>query len=144
MTVIDVTAWHATRYLPKVDDTVIGIVTMKNPEFFTLDINGQSTALLNSLEFQGSTRRDKPKYEEGTLVYCKVILSDRLAKTQLSCISALDKKAWNSGEAYFGEIKGGFVRDFPLGFCGELLAGEDGGQETTTTIYLLHKLREKF
>ena len=40
MTVIDVTAWHATRYLPKVDDTIIGIVTMKNPEWFTLDING--------------------------------------------------------------------------------------------------------
>ena len=36
------------------------------------------------------------------------------------------------------------MRDFPIGFCRELLAGESGGQETTTTIYLLHKLREKF
>ena len=145
VTVIDVTAWHATRYFPKANDTLIGIVTMKNPEFFTLDINAQSNALLSTLEFQGATRKDKPKYEQGTLVYCKVILADRLAKTQLSCISALDKKAWNSGEAYFGELKGGFVRDFPIGFCQELLAGESsGGQETTTAIYLLNKLREKF
>lgn len=91
---VDVTPWHATRYLPKVDDTIIAIVTQKNPEFFTLDINGHSTAMLSSLEFLGATRRDKPKYEEGTLVFCKVILADRLAKTQLSCISALDKKSW--------------------------------------------------
>ena len=40
MTTIDVTPWHATRYLSKVDDIVIGVVTMKNPEFFTVDING--------------------------------------------------------------------------------------------------------
>lgn len=127
LTTIDVTPWHATRYMAKVDDIIIGVVTMKNPEFFTLDINSATTALLNTLEFQGSTRRDKPKYEEGTLVFAKVILSDRLAKTQLSCISALDKKAWNSGEAFFGELKGGFVRDFPIGFCRELIAGEEGG-----------------
>ena len=141
---IDVNPWHATRYLPKADDIVIGVVTQKNPEFFTLDINSQAMALLNTLEHQGATRRDKPKYEEGSLVFCKVIVSDRLAKTQLSCISALDKKAWNSGEAYFGELKGGFVRDFPIGFCRELLAAEDGAQETSTTIYLVRRLREKF
>ena len=73
-----------------------------------------------------------------------MILADRLAKCQLSCISATDKKAWNSGEAFFGELKGGFVRDFPLGFCRELIMGEEGAQETSTAIYLLHKLREKF
>ena len=41
-------------------------------------------------------------------------------------------------------MKGGFVRDFPLGFCRELIEAEDGGQETTTSIYMLRKLREKF
>lgn len=51
VTQVDVTPWHATRYLPRVDDTIIGVVTMKNPEFFTIDINSASTALLNSLEF---------------------------------------------------------------------------------------------
>ncbi len=56
----------------------------------------------------------------------------------------MDKKAWNSGEAYFGELKGGFARDFPIGFCGELLASESGAHEASTTIYLIRKLREKF
>lgn len=89
-----------------------------------LDINSGSYAQLNSLEFQGATRRDRPKFEEGTLVYCRVILADRLAKTQLSCISPLDKKAWNTGEAFFGEIKGGMVKDYPITLCRQILAPE--------------------
>ena len=82
-------------------------------------------------------------------MHCKVILADKLAKTQLSCISALDKKAFNSGEAFFGELKGGFARDFPIGFCHELIDAEQKAQrnaavqETTTAIYLLGRLREK-
>lgn len=51
VTTVDVTPWHSTRYLPRVDDIVIGVVTMKNPEWFTLDINGSTTSLLNTLEF---------------------------------------------------------------------------------------------
>ena len=35
------------------------------------------------------------------------------------------KKAWNSGEAFFGELKGGLVKDFPIGFCRELLQQGD-------------------
>lgn len=68
--------------------------------------------------------RDKPNYVEGTLVYCRVIESSSasgLAKTKLSCISPLCKKSWNSGEAFFGELKGGFVKDFPIRFCRDLL-----------------------
>lgn len=51
VTTVDVTPWHSTRYLPRVDDIVIGVVTMKNPEWFTLDISGSTTSLLNTLEF---------------------------------------------------------------------------------------------
>ena len=76
-------------------------------------------------------------------MYSKVILADRLAKTQLSCISALDKKAWNTGEAFFGELKGGFCKDFPIGFCSELIEAEGGAQETSTGIYLVKRLREQ-
>ena len=36
----------------------------------------------------------------------------------------MDKKAWNSGEAFFGELKGGFVKDFPVSFCRALLNQE--------------------
>jgi hypothetical protein len=51
-----------------------------------------------------------------------VIEADGLASTKLSCISPLDKKAWNSGEAFFGQLKGGFVKDFPVSFTRGLLS----------------------
>jgi hypothetical protein len=51
-----------------------------------------------------------------------VIEADGLASTKLSCISPLDKKAWNSGEAFFGLLKGGFVKDFPVSFTRGLLS----------------------
>ena len=62
--------------------------------------------------------------------------ADRFAKPQLSCISPLDKKAWNSGEAYFGPLKGGFVRDNSVSFARLMMA--EGGQG------FLEKLGERF
>ena len=103
---------------------VIGIVTARNAEFYTLDINSEAYAILPALEHQGATLRDKPNYQEGTLVYCRVLEASSasgLARTKLSCISPLCKKGWNSGEAFFGELKGGLVKDFPIGFCRSLL-----------------------
>ena len=74
-------------------------------------------AILPVLEHMGATLRDKPKYEEGTLIYCRVLESSSasgLARVKLSCISPLCKKAFNSGEAFFGELKGGLVKEFPV------------------------------
>lgn len=71
--------------------------------------------------------RDKPNYTEGTLIYCRVletVSASGLARAKLSCISPLCKKAWNSGEAFFGELKGGLTRDFPIAFCRQLLEQE--------------------
>ena len=81
LTQVDIVPFHATKYMPQVNDIVIGVVTQRNQEFFMLDINSESYAILNTLEFQGSTRRDKPKFEEGALIYCRVIEADGLAST---------------------------------------------------------------
>lgn len=96
----------------------------RNQEFYTLDINSEAVAILPILEHMGATLRDKPNYVEGTLVYCRVLESSSasgLARVKLSCISPLCKKAWNSGEAFFGELKGGLVKEFPVQFCRQLL-----------------------
>lgn len=102
-----------------------------------MDINGDSHAILPTLEFMGATRRDKPNYQEGTLIFCQVLETDSssgLARIKLSCISPTCKKAWNSGEAFFGELKGGFMKEFPIGFCRNLIKDD----------WLLQKLGEKF
>ena len=98
---IDILPYHANKYFAQENDTVIGVVVSKNPEFFTVDIGADSMACLNCLEFQNATRKEQPKYPDGTLIYCRVLSNDRFGKIQLSCINPLDKKAWNSGEAFF-------------------------------------------
>jgi exosome complex component RRP40 len=85
----------------------------------------------------GATRRDKPNFQEGTLIFCRVLDADSssgLARIKLSCISPICKKAWNSGEAFFGELQGGFLREFPIGFCRDLLQDS----------WILDQLGEKF
>ena len=154
-TMIDVVPLHSSKYQPREGDLVIGTVVSRNAEFFSVDINSSTHAVLNSLEFQGATRRDKPKYEEGTLVICRVLSCDKLAKTQLTCISSTDKKAWNSGEAELGELGAksklkvdqgvgiGFVKDFPIRFCKELIQADETQTETNASAYLLNRLRAK-
>jgi len=77
---IDIVPFHATKYRAQVNDIVLGIVVQKNAEFFTVDINADCYANLSTQEFQGATKRDKPRLEEGTLVYCKVNSCERMAK----------------------------------------------------------------
>lgn len=126
---VDVVPLNTSKYLhPQNNDIVLGIVVQRNAEFYLLDINAEAYAVLPVLEHQGATLRDRPKYEEGTLVYCRVLEASSasgLARTKLSCISPLCKKAWNTGEAFFGELKGGLVKEFPVGYCRGLLTSED-------------------
>ena len=54
---------NTNRYLqPKINDLVIGVVVSRNAEFYTVDINSETYAILPSLEHQGATLRDKPNY----------------------------------------------------------------------------------
>lgn len=113
---------------------MIGTVVQKTMDYYLVDINSDHFAMLGSMEFQNATKRDKPNFSDGTLVYCRVLKSaEKFGKVQLTCISLLHKKAWNSGEAFFGELKGGFVKDFPIAFCRKLL------QDST----ILEKMGEK-
>lgn len=99
---------------------MIGVILGRFGDQFTVDINSECQAVLPFLEHQGATQREKPDYKEGTLVYCRVLETNSasgLARTKLSCISPLCKKAFNSGEAMFGALKEGFAKDFPIGFC---------------------------
>ena len=98
---VDILPFSSNKYFPKENDTVIGTVVTRNAEFFTVDIGADSYACLNCLEFQNATRKEQPKYADGTTIYCRVLSNDRFGKIQLSCINPLEKKAWNSGEAFF-------------------------------------------
>lgn len=135
---IDILPYNSNKYQASEGDTVIGIVTMRNPEFYQLDIGADTVAVLNSQEFQGATRKDRPNYTEGTLIYCRVLSADKFGKVQLSCINPLDKKAWNTGEAFFKDLKGGFVKELPIAYCRQNLLSQ------TKSDYLFEQLGQIF
>jgi hypothetical protein len=77
---LEIVPLYSNRYSPTVDEVVIGVVVAKNFENFTIDINCEyGHANLNTMEFQGATKTNKPKYEEGTLVICRVLKVEKFA-----------------------------------------------------------------
>ena len=51
---------------------VIGVVTARNSEFYTLDIRAHSPAILPVLEFEGATKRNRPDIRVGAAIYARV------------------------------------------------------------------------
>ena len=51
------------RYIPAVEESVIGVVTEKYGENFAVDIGGPFTASLPVLAFEGATRRNHPNLQ---------------------------------------------------------------------------------
>ncbi len=72
---IDILPFNANRYYPQEGDTIIG-----NFEFYLVDIGAESYAVLNCQEFQNATRKEKPNYQDGTLIYCRVLSSEKFGK----------------------------------------------------------------
>jgi exosome complex component RRP40 len=103
---VDIVPLASNRYSPQEDDVVLGVIIQKNFEFFNVDINSEyGPANLRTMEFQGATKTNKPKYEEGTLIFCRVLKIDKFAsKVELTCIDPFQKKAWNSGEATYRDL----------------------------------------
>lgn len=89
------------RYIPAVEESVIGIITQKYGENFDVDIGGPFTATLPVLAFEGATRRNRPNLQVGDLVYARVTAAERDLDPVLACTDAQGK---SSG---FGPLKEG-------------------------------------
>ncbi|DBA88478.1 hypothetical protein WJX79_004655 [Trebouxia sp. C0005] len=89
------------RYIPAVEESVIGIITQKYGENFDVDIGGPFTATLPVLAFEGATRRNRPNLQVGDLVYARVTAAERDLDPVLACTDAQGK---SSG---FGQLKEG-------------------------------------
>ena len=60
------------KYICKTNDRVIGTIIKKNSQFYTIDINSSKYGILETLAFEGATKRNKPALNIGDSVYCKV------------------------------------------------------------------------
>jgi len=102
-----------------VNDIVIGTVVQRFPEIYNVDINAPSMAELNSIEFEGATKKNKPNLTVGTAIFCRILAID--TKIRLTCISPLHKKAWTTKEAFFGPLDNGWIEQFPIRFVRNLM-----------------------
>ncbi|XAR72634.1 hypothetical protein NMG60_11019345 [Bertholletia excelsa] len=104
------------RYVPSVGDNVLGIVVDSRADNFLVDIKGPSLAYLPVLAFEGGTRRNIPKFEEGTLVYVRVVKANTGMNPELSCTDASGKAA------EYGPLKDGFMFESSTGLSRMLLS----------------------
>lgn len=64
------------------------------------------------------------------MIYARVLKTSRYGGTELSCISPLHKKAWNTGEAFFGPLVGGYTIECSQLLSRSLLEGFNGVLKT--------------
>ena len=88
---------------------MIGKVVSKYAYSYELEIGAYCPAVLDALEFDGATKKNKPNLDINALVYCRVKAVDKFSRPVLSCMSPVHKKGWSTGESYFGPLKGGFL-----------------------------------
>lgn len=100
-------------YSPIVDDFVIGTIVQKSSEFYKVDINTYTYAILSSNNFEGATKKTKPNIHLGDLIFARVLKVNNFDAPVLSCISEFENKNWASGESFFGALKGGNLFQFP-------------------------------
>ncbi|KAG8952876.1 exosome non-catalytic core subunit rrp40 [Tulasnella sp. 424] len=106
---------NATRYVPAPQESVVGIITNRSGEGYRVDIAGAHTAYLDSLSFEGASKRNKPNLKVGAIVYARVSLAHKDMEPELECFDANTRKADG-----FGELKGGFITQCSLRLCRRL------------------------
>jgi len=99
------------RYIPKLEDPVIGIVTRRNAENYTIDIGSVHSAILPALAFDGASKRIHPNLTVGSIIFARVTGASKDLDPELSCASStlLYKKDWVTDLGIFGELKGGYI-----------------------------------
>lgn len=109
------------RYVPALEDMVIGVVQERHSDELRLDINGTDTATLPALAFEGATKKNRPHLDIGSLVYGRITRASKNMEAEASCIEPGSSKSWVGGETLYGELKGGNVVQVSLGLARSLL-----------------------
>ncbi|KAF3334873.1 putative exosome complex component rrp40 [Carex littledalei] len=104
------------RYIPSLEDAVLGIVVDSRSDNFLVDIKAPNLAFLPVLAFEGGTRRNIPKFETGTLIYARVVKANSIMNPELSCTDASGKAA------EFGQLKNGYMFETSTGLARTLLS----------------------
>ncbi|XP_065176006.1 exosome complex component RRP40-like [Sycon ciliatum] len=114
-----VTYWidnNQRRYVPVVDEFVIGVVTGKpSMDVYRVDIGGSMPASLSYLNFEGATKRNRPAVQVGDTIYGQLIVASKDMEPEMTCVSVAGKA---NG---MGVLEGGLMFQCSLGLSRKLL-----------------------
>jgi exosome complex RNA-binding protein Rrp4 len=74
--------------VPEVNQFVIGIIKNRIGDNFVVDINAPHDGMLGGLEFDGATKRNKPSFNPGDIVYTRVSEYSKFLGAKLSCLNS--------------------------------------------------------
>lgn len=103
------------RFVPSLEDLVIGVIVGKASETFIVDLGSAGYGKLSFMAFEGATKKNKPKLSNGSLVYARIISVSKDMDPELECMS-LRKRADG-----FGELTGGYMFKCSLHLARELI-----------------------
>ena len=97
---------------------IIGVVLERHQEGFKLDIGSSHPAALNWTGFELSSRKNRPQWPVGSMVYCRVILANRDMEPEVACVAA------NGKTQGFGQLEGGIMIKCSINQCRSLLSSD--------------------
>lgn len=135
---------HMKRYIPAVDDLVVGHVTEAHAEYYRVDIGAAEDAMLPALAFEGASKRNKPNLGVGAIVYARISAAHTIMECELSCISPHISKEWVTGAAFFGELNSGMTIKCSLRLAALLLQSTHESANPQSEKRLLYLLGKHF
>lgn len=88
---------HQKRYVPVRGENVIGVIVGKAGDLHKVDIGCSDQVLLNSLSFEGATKRYRPVLANGDVVFGKLIVANKDMEPEMSCVDQNTGKANGMG-----------------------------------------------
>ncbi|CAF1621593.1 unnamed protein product [Rotaria sp. Silwood1] len=119
-------------YQPKEYDYVIGIVIVRTPDLFLVDINSIESAILPMTSFDNGRRPSRATMNRLSVVYAHVVRTDSWTQTELSCQSIDRSKKKHD----FGVIEQGNILRCSLILCEKL--------QRSQLINQLHRIIKNF
>lgn len=86
------------QYVPAPGDAVIGQITNRGAESYTVTLFSAHSATLPALSFEGATKRHKPNLRIGALVYARIAAADRFTEPELTCVNPVTGKSDGFGD----------------------------------------------
>lgn len=114
--------YNSKRYIPQQGDYVIATVTNSYSTHFVCSVaNFSNTVHLPYANFPQATKKNRPKYENGDLVYCRVKVLRKNLPAELECMDSEtgNKDGFGILEAETGRHSA--VLSCSLAYCRELL-----------------------